>query len=152
MHSALMACRYFWRQTYDYANTKSFSELRQICRDQTPQNPDETILQCSSAKCRKWMHVKCIAEDALERATEGKEAPAKKRKSQGSNTKKKGRPRELSPTATAMATTESLIAEVFIAELPAETPAGRTEIVVTDEDGTQTSEEVKCLLCGEVVE
>lgn len=77
---------FFWRQTFDFANTKTFSvwqhenhfllyrhtnshqALRAICIDKAPQNPDELIVQCSSGDCRKWMHVRCIAEKALQRA------------------------------------------------------------------------------------
>ena len=60
--------QYFWRQTYDVANTKKFSKLRTICIDNKPQNPDEMILQCANAECRKWQHVKCIAEAAVKQA------------------------------------------------------------------------------------
>ena len=81
---------YFWRQTFDFANTKTFSvrqehaiaetkeplltrdsqALRKICVDDAPQNPDELIVQCSSGDCRKWLHVRCIAEQAHQRASE----------------------------------------------------------------------------------
>lgn len=78
--------QYFWRQTYDHANTKTYSvwhstplwasqdadviqALRHICIDKAPQNPDELIVQCSEEACRKWMHVRCIAEQAVQRAS-----------------------------------------------------------------------------------
>lgn len=48
--------------------TNGFQALRQICIDKAPQNPDELIVQCSNGDCRKWMHVRCIAEKALQRA------------------------------------------------------------------------------------
>ena len=62
--------QYFWRYSYDFANTKTFSELRKMCIDSAPQNPDEVILQCGSAECRKWQHVKCITETAVQSAGE----------------------------------------------------------------------------------
>lgn len=43
-------------------------ELRKICVDDAPQNPDEMILQCGNKECRRWQHVKCIAEAAVEAA------------------------------------------------------------------------------------
>lgn len=148
-------CRYFWRQTLDSANTNTFSKLRLMCRDQTPQNPDEVIIQCGNAKCRSWLHAKCIAEDALERAIEAQAPVGKKRKSAGS-TQKNGGPRQpkMSPSATAMAASKdgSLMAEFFIADLPADRPADKTEIVITDAAGETRSEEMKCLLCSETLD
>jgi hypothetical protein len=44
--------------------------LRKICIDDAPQNPDELIVQCSNGDCREWMHVRCVAEKALQRARE----------------------------------------------------------------------------------
>ncbi|KAK5120438.1 hypothetical protein LTR85_006377 [Meristemomyces frigidus] len=144
---------YFWRQTYDFANTKTFSKLRSICRDQSPQNPDEMILQCPNKDCRKWMHVKCIAEDAVERAGGAEEPRTKKRKSAGA-AKKKGRAKEfeMSTSCSAAAQVDSVSAEVFVAGAPKEDPAKTTEIVVTNADGEKQTENVRCLVCGEEVE
>ncbi|KAK5133253.1 hypothetical protein LTR08_007987 [Meristemomyces frigidus] len=144
---------FFWRQTYDFANTKTFSALRLICRDQSPQNPDEMILQCSNKECRKWMHVKCIAEDALERA--GKEQPtsAKKRKSSGSTRRKtKAKALSVSESCSAASHSDTVSAEVFIANTPKDHPAETTETVITGADGEKQSESVRCLVCGEEVE
>ncbi|KAF2719967.1 hypothetical protein K431DRAFT_104226 [Polychaeton citri CBS 116435] len=68
-NSAMMdSDQFFWRQTYDCAFTKTFSDLRNICVDEKPQNPDEIIVMCPNSECRKWLHAKCIAEAALKRA------------------------------------------------------------------------------------
>lgn len=50
--------------------TRKLQALRKICVDDAPQNPDELIVQCSNGGCRKWLHVRCIAEQALQRASE----------------------------------------------------------------------------------
>lgn len=60
--------QFFWRQTYDYVGTKTFSNLRKICVDNAPVNPDQMILQCGNPDCRKWQHIKCIAEDGAQQA------------------------------------------------------------------------------------
>lgn len=60
--------QFFWRQTYDYVGTKTFSDLRKICVDNAPVNPDEMILQCGKEDCRKWQHLRCIAEAAAQQA------------------------------------------------------------------------------------
>lgn len=44
-----MEDQYFWRQTFDCANTKTFSKLRHVCIDQAPVNPDEVL---STARTR----------------------------------------------------------------------------------------------------
>lgn len=88
-------------------------KLREICVDEAPQNPDEMILQCANEECRKWLHLKCIAEDAVQRASEGeseKQKASSKRKSQVKS-------QRLSPTPPALAaaqiTSLNLKAEVF---------------------------------------
>lgn len=145
--------RFFWRQTFDFANTKTFSELRLICHDQAPQNPDEMILQCSNKDCRKWMHLKCIAEDARDRASADEEPSVKKRKSVGS-AKRKGRGKDvkMSSGASAFAQNDTVSAEVFVADSPKDDPATTTEIVITGADEEKRSEIVRCLICGEAVE
>jgi hypothetical protein len=181
---------YFWRQTYDFANTKTFSvwreysceverdranknlqDLRLICVDEAPQNPDELIVQCSSAGCRKWLHVRCIAEQALQRASESipscfsacmsitsdhppvddQAAPKRSSKAQ----KKKSKPRKSisNPKTTPVAEVSkgSIKAEVFFKGHPDGTKgesATEDEIVITIEDGEQYSENVCCLFCG----
>lgn len=43
-------------------------KLRQICKDNRPQNPDETIIECSNEGCRNWLHAKCVVEQAAKAA------------------------------------------------------------------------------------
>lgn len=62
--------QYFWRQTYDAAYTKTYSELEHFCIEDAPHNPDDMIVQCDQDHCKRWMHVKCIARDAAQRASE----------------------------------------------------------------------------------
>lgn len=150
--------RYFWRQTYDFVSTKTFSKLRLICVDEAPQNPDEIILQCPDPDCRKWLHVKCIAEDAVARANN--DLPARgKRKSTGPTPKKRSTLTDpsISPNsaAQAIALNGLVTAEVFIRGLPDgpdEHPAENTEIVLTSEDGEKRSESICCLFCHTAIE
>ncbi|KAK3719012.1 hypothetical protein LTR37_004575 [Vermiconidia calcicola] len=144
--------QYFWRQTLDYANTKTYSELRSICIDETPQNPDEMILQCGSADCKKWQHVKCIAETAVQSAAD---AASKSKKT----TPKKARPKNISIAAAspalAKAEKNSFTAELFIKGLSAgadQKQAEKSEIVIVNPDGEQSSRDVSCLFCGKEVE
>lgn len=151
--------------------------------DNAPQNPDELILQCSNAECRKWLHVKCIAEDAVRTAAEAvhgerqlkgsaKKAPKTKAASRKRKLTSSARAEQLveanikdgedvgtSPTssAQAMARLDAFTAEVFIKDLSvpggANDPKGEsTEIVVTDGDGMQHSQTVKCLFCLHEIE
>ncbi|KAK0947655.1 hypothetical protein LTR29_000912 [Friedmanniomyces endolithicus] len=145
---------YFWRQTYDYANTKTFSKLPKMCRDRKPQNPDEMILQCESQKCRKWMHVDCIVKDAVQRANretarKGKAVKIKKRASVASFAL------EPTPPATAIAQEDGYTAEFFVRgspDGPDDTPSEVTKIVVTDAEGEQRTEHVTCFFCHEPIE
>lgn len=183
--------QYFWRQTFDYVNTRTFSvsgsssssdclptnpskKLRLICIDSAPQNPDELILQCSNETCRKWLHVKCIAERAAQQA--GKVVQTQlssasdtdlhiayhatsKKNGASSAAKKRGRPKNLfisdeSP-AVAKAVKGPFTSEIFIKDLPQcddAKPATSTEIIITDDKGEQHSEDICCLFCDEVVE
>lgn len=178
---------YFWRQTFDFANSKTFSvrsklkhrnlvipltcaqTLRKICVDDAPQNPDELIVQCSNGDCRKWMHVRCIAERAVQRArelamvssqvskanilliVEDEAAPKRSSKAQ----KKKGKPKNPANnpnlTAVAAASKGTVSAEVFVKghpDRPNVEAAEEDEIVITTEDQEQYSEDVCCLFCG----
>jgi hypothetical protein len=182
---------YFWRQTFDFANTKTFSvwqesarvrskdmlltrtsqDLRKICVDEAPQNPDELIVQCSSAGCRKWLHVRCIAEQALQRARESIQSnpsacmsiitdrhpvddqAAPKRSSKAQRKKSTSRKSVSKPSVTPVAEVSkgSTKAEVFFKGHPegAEDKAAKEdEIIITTADGEQYSENVCCLFCG----
>lgn len=186
---------YFWRQTFDFANTKTFSvwqdhallglerilltrnlqELRKICVDEAPQNPDELIVQCSSASCRKWLHVRCIAEQALQRASEFDatwdickrnitdhlpvdDQAAPKRSSKAQRKKSKSARKSVSnpkTTPVAEVSKSSTKVEVFFKGHPDGAkgePATEDEIVITTEDGEQYSENVCCLSCGAEVD
>lgn len=125
-----------------------------ICIEPAPHNPDEMILQCSNKACRQWLHVKCIAEAAVQRAFDN--APT------GSATKKAAKKRakppalEMEPQSQAKANKDQLYADIILEGLPdkpGEKPASKSEIIITNsEDGSKRSEEVCCLVCGEVIE
>lgn len=178
--------QYFWRQTFDFANTKTFSvrhstmthhatstntfsqSLRKICIDDAPQNPDELIVQCSNGDCRKWMHVRCIAEKALQRArkhnsltrrnspsdhylpVDDQAAPKRSSKPQKKKGKLKNAANNPNLTAVAIASKGLLTAEVFVKghpDRPRVEPAEEDEIIITTEDREQYSEDVCCLFC-----
>ncbi|CZT19474.1 uncharacterized protein RCC_05325 [Ramularia collo-cygni] len=147
--------QFFWRQTFDLVNTGTFSKLRLICIDSAPQNPDELILQCSNETCRKWLHVKCIAERAAQQADSHASG---KQNGVNSAAKKRGRPKNPSisndSSAVAKAVKGKFSSEIFIKDLPQGpdvTPATSTEIIVTDDKGVQYSEELCCLFCDQAV-
>jgi len=129
--------------------------------DDAPQNPDEMVLQCSSADCRKWLHVKCIAEDAVRRAAEAasgeqpgltKSPTGKKKAKEKRKSKAKG---DIDSSAQAVAQKDAFTAEVLLEGLSQGTdsePAERTEIVFTDGQGEQRSESVRCLFCSSEIE
>lgn len=64
------AVRYYWRQTYDFANGKKYSPLEKICVDNQPRNPDEVSVKCRNTECGKWMHANCFASKAIKKARE----------------------------------------------------------------------------------
>lgn len=150
--------------------TRSLQDLRKICVDEAPQNPDELIVQCSSAGCRKWLHVRCIAEQALQRASEFDptwtfcmsiatdhltvdDQAAPKRSSKAHKKKNKPRKPISNPKTTPVAEVSkgSIKAEVFFKGHPDGAKgesATEDEIVITTEDGEQYSENVCCLFCG----
>ncbi|KAF2772105.1 hypothetical protein EJ03DRAFT_267548 [Teratosphaeria nubilosa] len=171
---------FFWRQTYDLVNTtnssEAFSKLRHLCIDDAPQNPDEMIIQCKNPACEKWLHVTCIAEDALDRALQdmdGDEIKAKvKRKSIAGSGKKRGKCREImegddqagpvvAPAATR--TKNRVRVQVFVkndissqlvsSNIVPDNGAEKTEIVITDENG-ERREPVRCLFedCGAAID
>lgn len=138
-----------------------------ICKDSAPQNPDEMILQCANKECNKWMHVKCIAEEAVREAGKCRDLQrisifnsytADDAADEQKATKKrkldniKIGPRSL---AQAKAQKGSFTAEIFIKGLPdgeESTPAERTEIIVTDGEGEKHAQSVGCLFCGTEIE
>ncbi|KAK4954559.1 hypothetical protein LTR10_007990 [Elasticomyces elasticus] len=139
---------HFWRQTLDVAKTRELSKLRLICQCQQPQNPDVSILQCDSPECRKWMHVRCIVNDAVQRAAQ--ESTKKGRATKA----KKSNPITLSPTlpAIAIAQKDAYTAELFVERWPDDTPSKETKIVITNGDGEKRTENVHCLLCHNAIE
>ncbi|KAF1343967.1 hypothetical protein BDV97DRAFT_71411 [Delphinella strobiligena] len=57
---------YFWRQGFD-KHTRQLSKLREMCECGDPHNPSELIINCDA--CKKWLHARCIIDDAKKRAT-----------------------------------------------------------------------------------
>ena len=128
------------------------------------------ILQCASPDCRKWQHVKCIAETAVHHA--GKTHMDLKRiigtdcwvADEAAGTKKptpkKARPKDVSISknspALAKAETDSFIVEVFIKGMPSganHTPSEKSEIVITTKgQDEKQSQDVGCLFCGTQIE
>lgn len=142
-----------------------------ICIDNTPINPDEMIIQCSNAKCRKWLHVNCIAEQAVkeyEKGTSIDMAPlipadditANGPKKAANTPKKRGRPKnvKINPEtkASGLATNKqgTVSAEVFIKGVPDgpnDTPSASSEVVLIDSDGQEHAEDLLCLHCSETI-
>lgn len=123
------------------------------------------ILQCGSPDCRKWQHVKCIAEDAVLKAGESMLHVAISQS--GSNrvtageapATKKARPKHVSIGANSLAQAKSQVgsftAEVLIKDLPSgegQTAAENSEIIVTDAEGAKHSQPLSCLFCGKEIE
>lgn len=165
-----MKDQFFWRQTYDYVGTKTFSDLRKICIDDAPVNPDEMILQCPSKECRKWQHIRCMATEAAQQAgphslvpiqhpstrSHPADSDADTSSSSKKPTKKKAKPNDSvtirsNSLAQAKAETGTASAEVMIAGLPdgeGLTPAKYSHIEITDAEGAKSIKEVLCLFCG----
>ncbi|CAK4030778.1 ebs-bah-phd domain-containing [Lecanosticta acicola] len=144
--------QFFWRQTFDFAGSKTFSRLKLICVDNKPHNPDELILQCSAEGCRKWMHVKCIAEKAVKAA----ERESKKKKAE-----QRARPKNATDSNSSVAVVKASLrrftAEVFIKGLSNDNEANAEaatehEIVITDSKGEKYSQALKCLHCDTEVD
>ncbi|PIA93515.1 hypothetical protein CB0940_04761 [Cercospora beticola] len=150
--SAEIEDQYFWRQTYDLV-TRKYSELRKICRDKVPANPDQIIIQCSRESCRQWLHVKCLAEDALREHENG----AKKTKRELTTPPKNEANEEARATPTAYAENKkkTVASEVYLKGEPHganDIPATKSEIVVTPKGGEAYAQDLYCLLCHEPIE
>ena len=119
------------------------------------------------------MHVRCIAEKALQGAREyrtllrprsttdhftpvdDQAAPKRSSKAQKKKGKLKNPANNPNITAVAVATKGLVSAEVFIKghpDRPKVEPAEEDEIIITTEDGEQYSEDVCCLFCCTEVE
>ncbi|KAK5112465.1 hypothetical protein LTR62_004222 [Meristemomyces frigidus] len=155
---------FFWRQTFDAVGTRTFSTLRHICTDSTPQNPDQMVLQCPSPACGKWMHLKCIAEAAIAPNSAQSPLSATKSNSVGKKVNRKPKTPDLTPGPNAQAKSVNPVsgvsAEVFIRGLRdglgEEAGEGkgeeRTRTVVTNADGGVEERDVACLFCGVAVD
>lgn len=125
--------------------------------DEAPHNPDELILQCSEKDCRKWLHVKCIAEDAVTRAAKDaslkRKKPMKASKKQNSHTTTTEEP---DPRSQASAVKDDFSADVLVKGLPEhsdDSAASKSEIIITNAaDGSKNSEEVRCLVCRTIID
>jgi hypothetical protein len=159
-----------------YPANKNLQDLRKICVDEAPQNPDELIVQCSSAGCCKWLHVQCIAEQALQRASEfdptrhtrmsittdhltvddqALKRPSKAQRKKSMSRKSVSTVNKPNGTPVAEVSKGSTTAEVFFKGQPdgaADDSAKEDEIIITTEDGEQYSEKVCCLFCGAEVD
>lgn len=119
------------------------------------------------------MHVRCIAEKALQRAgkstlapqhsstsnqyipVEDEAAPKRSSKAQKKKGKLKNPANNPNLTAVAVASKGLVTAEVFVKghpDRPKAEPAKEDEIIITTEDREQYSEEVCCLFCGTEVD
>lgn len=127
------------------------------------------ILQCSSADCRKWQHVKCIAEYAVQQIGQSTFLYSTTRNSfdvaeEASGTKKptlkKPRPKDVriskDSAAVAKAETDSFYAEVFVKGMPNglnSTPSTRSEVLVTTKGNEdKQSRVVTCLFCHKEID
>lgn len=108
-------------------------------------------MQCANKKCRKWLHTKCIAEEAVQIAAQ--DASATKRKA-GRKKSKQDMAAMADPRAIAIAEEGPFTAEVFIKGLPEDLKAASaavTEIVVTNA-GKERHQDVLCLFCQAKIE
>lgn len=140
--------QYFWRQTFDIT-TKKFSELRHICIDKKPANPDEMIIQCSNTACREWLHVKCIAEQALrdheKAARQGVHNREASRAKDDSNEEAGATP------AVFTLNKNKTKVEVYVKGDPTgpdDVPATNSEIVVIPRVGPAYAQDLVCLVCS----
>ncbi|USW54885.1 Putative BAH domain, Zinc finger, FYVE/PHD-type [Septoria linicola] len=150
--SAAIEDQYFWRQSYNLV-TKKFSELRKICRDQTPANPDEMIIQCSNQTCREWLHVKCLAEQALK----DHEAAVKQGALDAENPRVKDEDNSATQATPAVYTQnkrKTIKAELYLKGDPKgldDVPASKSEIVIIA-NGQPYAQDLVCLTCGVAIE
>lgn len=63
----------YWRQVI-HTETNTLSQAKRHCRCNQPSNYEELMIKCDS--CNKWLHAKCIEDDAV--ATRMKDIPNKK--------------------------------------------------------------------------
>ncbi|KAK4993259.1 hypothetical protein LTR50_000557 [Elasticomyces elasticus] len=153
--ASLLEDDYFWRQTLN-VETNTLSELTKHCIDNAPHNPDELLLQCSdTVNCRKWLHMRCIVENAAERAykkyvRDEPTAVAEEEEEEGGggvDGKKKG-PRN-SNGVPRLKASEAFDVNV---QVPSREGEGRSTITISDRrpgrKGRKWVEDVKCLFCG----
>ena len=156
--------RFVLSRSESEADANVTQKLRHICVDKAPQNPDEMIIQCGNRDCRKWLHVKCIAEAAVQETGESRNfqlgpmranvvtAGAKKSKQK---IKLDHVPLDKESSAVAIAERNSVRAEVFIKGTPEGghiVPSSTTELVMTTADGQRQAKELCCLFCGSEIE
>jgi hypothetical protein len=119
------------------------------------------------------MHVRCIAQKALQQAREysslvrphsisdlhflvdDQAAPKRSSKAQKKKGKLKNPANNPNLTAVAVASKGSITAEVFIKghpDRPKVEAAEEDEIIITTGDGEQYSEDLRCLFCGTEVD
>ncbi|KAH6884004.1 hypothetical protein B0T10DRAFT_494175 [Thelonectria olida] len=56
----------YWRQTFNYPDSQ-LSPAKPVCKCKAPENPDRTLIRCTSTSCGKWMHQECLHHDVLMR-------------------------------------------------------------------------------------
>ncbi|KAF2096657.1 hypothetical protein NA57DRAFT_78257 [Rhizodiscina lignyota] len=144
----------YWRQVFDTRKGKTgLSELRKHCVCESPANPDNPIVQCTS--CKTWLHAECLEEEAVKRAyeKEGAEYPGEATTNGEMNgtksiTKKK---RGRKSKSTGRSSTGQVA--LFKAELVSPSPDGDEttwKIRVTDlrdGDGEENMINIRCLIC-----
>ncbi|KAK5658748.1 hypothetical protein OQA88_1557 [Cercophora sp. LCS_1] len=54
----------YWRQAFD-VRTYELSTVELVCSCNTPANPDNLLVGCTTESCKKWMHEQCIKDEAL---------------------------------------------------------------------------------------
>lgn len=139
--------------------------------DNAPVNPDEMILQCPNQECRKWQHIKCIAEAAAKTggvylpthypayskpntdilAAEAHIATASKRSAKKKKTSNDNITIRTNSLAQAKAVKDGTTCEVMIAgssNNDDQAPAKQSFIEITDPDGEKSVQDVQCLFCG----
>ena len=159
---------YFWRQQYE-SKSKSLTQLREICECKRPLNPDHLTIRC--AACAHWLHAKCIIESAKSRQDGTLEAPLDngvvneaqvtgsagaqlgKGKRKGKWAKGKKASRKANANADAANETSVEVVEEGITIKVAE-DGGKPKLVIKDtrEEQGHREEDVRCLLCEQIID
>lgn len=149
---------YFWRQTFD-KHTRQLSKLREMCECGDPHNPSELIINCGA--CKKWLHARCIIDDAKRRATndltqDSTSKASKKRRDSAKIGTADGKGHSPNPgKGKSGADQEEANEEPIEVEMPIPKEGERPKLLIRksgSKTGEAREEEIHCLLCKTLVD